>query len=233
MKEGVEISRDVLIENIKAKAVEILTEVQQEYSQLQAIYLWGSVLTDDFDPESSDIDSIAFVDEDTDPELKGQLNNRLGQALPKLRINLLYPSALNGEAPKAITRFVSAESLLYDLPNWRHVAGKVFDKTDFALGKVDLESVIDDVRTNVRNLMERRIKEDGEKYPIKGLARLCYLIHQRNMPFKVFRYGDLIADSTDETREVCEKIMMIKRAGYPKGLIMDNLSLFTDFLKEV
>ena len=227
------ISKETLAEQTKEKAIEILTRIQRENPQLQAIYLWGSVLTDDYDPENSDIDSIAIVDEDTDPDMKDHLNEKLGQELPHLKINFLYPSALNGGEPKTITKFVAAEALLYDLPSWQHVAGRAFRKEEFLLGNIDLESVIAAVITSVNVLMERRIREDGEKYPIKGLARLCYLIHQRHLSFKVFRYADLVPDATDETREVCEKIMLIKKAGYPKTLIMENLRLFTDFLESL
>ena len=231
MKENQEISRGSESESVKERAVEILKEIQEKNPYLQAIYLWGSIITDDYDPETSDIDSIAIVDEDTDPDLKDKLKIELERALPHLKINFLYPSTLNGEAPKTITRFVAAESLLYDMPNWQHVAGRIFKKEDFKLGAADLESVIASTRTSVNVLMERRIKENGENYPIKGIARLCYLMHQRRMPLKAFRYEDLVTDSDDDTREVCEKILQIKKAGWPKNLIVENLPLFTTFLK--
>jgi len=230
MTEDVKISQDPPQESNREKAVEILKKIQHENPYLQAVYLWGSVITNDYDPETSDIDSIAIVDEDTDPDLKDKLKMQLEKALPHLKINFLYPSALNGSEPKTLANFISPEILLYDLPNWQHVAGKEFKKEDFELGAVDLESVINSTLESIHSLIERKKREGSDDYPVKGIARLCYLIHQRRMPLKAFSYADLIPDSDEQTREVCEKIMLIRESGDSKDLIKENIALFTAFL---
>jgi predicted nucleotidyltransferase len=70
-----------------------LTELYGEYAShgMLAAYIWGSVLTSDFDIEKSDLDTLAVVEDSFALELEAMLQNKLALAHPdikKIRLSL-------------------------------------------------------------------------------------------------------------------------------------------------
>lgn len=129
---------------MKDRAITVLTNICKENPFIESIYLWGSITTDEYIEGKSDIDALAFVDESTDISEKKRLNEIVGQQLSGLKINFLYQSELNGEAPKGgLTNVIKPEVILYDFPAWIHVCGQKFNKNDFTAGKASIEKVIE------------------------------------------------------------------------------------------
>lgn len=52
--------------NVKEKVSSILKTVFDEYKDqgVKAIYMWGSIVADHYNPQSSDVDAVAIVDGD-------------------------------------------------------------------------------------------------------------------------------------------------------------------------
>jgi predicted nucleotidyltransferase len=76
---------------------ESLKEIYEKYSSqgMLAVYIWGSVLTPDFNIESSDVDTIAIVYDELDYKFEEIIQKQLALKHPevsKLGFRFLYKS---------------------------------------------------------------------------------------------------------------------------------------------
>ncbi len=101
-----------------------------------SMYLYGSITGQDFNPETSDIDSIAIVNEKVPQEFEKVLQNFIKIEVPhihKFGIRILYTSELISlDKRSALTSFIPPQALLLDFPYWEHVCGQKFLRSDFA-----------------------------------------------------------------------------------------------------
>jgi predicted nucleotidyltransferase len=70
---------------------------------LLSIYLWGSILRDEYKPGISDVDALGVIDENFSEERQGFSNSFLQEHAPELydfRINFIRLTELNGAVPK-------------------------------------------------------------------------------------------------------------------------------------
>jgi predicted nucleotidyltransferase len=219
---------------MKDKAIKILLKIDEKNDYFQAIYLWGSILTDEFNPKSSDIDVIAIVDEDTPISNKELVNRLIAKKLPNMKINFLYPSELNGGSTKdTLARFIPVECIIYDMSSWIHVAGKQFQKTDFSAGRKTIDEVIISNINQIRSRFLPRVNNNDEIYFVKALAKLCYFISQKSHSFKPFRYHDLVTNATDQTQIICVAIVKIKDSGWDQKLMISYISEFQKFVSKI
>lgn len=218
---------------------DILNEVkillQNEFKKnnsFVSIYLWGSILTDEFNPEKSDIDSIGFVYGSSGSFDEGLVRNSLSKQMPQLKINFIYLSKFNdGQIYSDLAKYIPLECVLYDMPFWLNVVGKVFKKEDFILGRRTIDEVILGSVSNIKDSFFPEIKDSNHAFFAKALAKLCYFIHQKNQPLKVFKYGDLLIDSIPETRNLTEIITRIKKSGWNKGVMKGEINdLMVNFI---
>jgi predicted nucleotidyltransferase len=125
--------------DIKEEAKEALKKVYEKYNSLglEAIYLDGSILTRDFNPETSDVDSIGIVADSFPVDLEDIIKIFLAKEYPKINkfgFRLLYKSELNGGPIKAFfSSVIEPQILLSDLPYWELVVGIPFTQKDFKL----------------------------------------------------------------------------------------------------
>ena len=216
---------------MKELSIELLKQLFIEKKYFISIYLWGSILTDEFDTESSDIDAIGIVGDDVPISEKDLLNKTLQTKLARLKINFLYLSELNGgETRESMARFIPIECILYDMPFWLHVAGRKLQKEDFVTGQVSLDKVILSSLEQIRNRFLPVVKPKDQVYFAKAIAKLCYFIHQKIDPAKPFRYHDLIEDATNDTRDACLSIVRMKDASWNIDPI--DLSILIRFISE-
>ena len=216
---------------MKDKAINILLQEFQKNQYFKAIYLWGSITTDEFDSKTSDIDAIGIVEEDTSIQEKDTVNQSISAKLSQLKINFLYPSELNGGPTRdTIASFIPVECILYDMNFWIHVAGTFFKREDFVLGRRSIDEVIAASLSSIKERFLLKIKKEDYVYFIKAVAKLCYFIHQKEQNPKPFRYHDLVSDSSNETRTICESIFLIKESGWDAKLIESELLIFKEFV---
>ena len=108
----------------KLKAIEsVLLKIYSKYKNkgVLSIYLWGTVLTDDFNPTSSDIDSIAIVDNKATEKNNREINKFLKNYSPEyndFKLNYLYLNELNGgEIKSRLAKNIDPHLLLLDFEN--------------------------------------------------------------------------------------------------------------------
>jgi predicted nucleotidyltransferase len=216
---------------MKDKAKDLLFKKFLEYQYIRSIYLWGSITTNEFDSEESDIDSIGIVDEETSISEKQIINQSLSEEIPQLKINFIYMSELDGgQIKESLARVIPVECLLYDMPFWIHVAGTNYKKEDFVLGRVSIETVIESQIKKIKDRYLPRPEKSSYAYFGKALSRLCYFIHQIKDKPKPFTYSDLLNDSTDLTHDICNNLVEAKRRKWNTDYIEANLEILLGFM---
>lgn len=215
------------------KAREILIDLKNKNTFIKSIYLWGSIATGEYVEGKSDIDSIAFVEEDTYPREVDRLNEYIQEqkSLPGLKINMVYKSELNNEPQKSgLTKHIHPTGLLYDFPFWVHVCGEKYQKEDFVAGGATVDEIISIMLKAMRDrFLPVPIPKDYV-YFAKALARIIYFINQKRLPLKPFRYDELINDSQSENIEVAKAINELKLSNWDNSLLEKNIPIFVSFL---
>ncbi len=221
-------------ETILQKAETILREVYKDFrlQGIEAVYLWGSILRDDFHFETGDIDSIAIVDDMVSFELEQEIRMYLIGKVPEIKkfgFRVLYKSELSGGQIKSFLATVqSPKSHILDLPNWKHVAGKKFVPTDFRQTLPTYhEALLDELPE-----MERRARlhQEGvvaeDDYYIKKIAQLLDLLQKDKGARGAFSYSNLISRAEGEMEtQVAATLNEIKLNSYNPQIIKkyDNL----------
>ncbi len=219
---------------MKENAIKVLLRVYSNNSYIQSVYMWGSILTDEFRPDKSDIDVIAIVDENTLITNNDTLNKSLASEFPNMKINFLYPSELNGATSKGkLTKFIPAECILYDMPSWLLIAGKKFQKTDFVLGHKTIDDIIVGSLNSIKSRFIPKVQDGDQVYFVKAVARLCYFIHQKNHSEMTFRYKDLAIYADYITKDACTSIIKIIDSGWDKKVIDTNTAFFQEFVTQL
>lgn len=212
--------------NSKEKAVEVLNKIYNNHKEngLEAVYLWGSVVTGGFNEENSDIDSIGIVSSDatvTESDFEEDLKN---SGFKEFHLRLISEDDLkSGEINKEniITTVIFPRVLLFDLPNWELVVGKDLKIEDFTDNPPTIKEVINHKLDKVfRDKWEdfNNVQPELFQYHLKGLLRF---IHYR----QIDRGSDSnfsmqkIEENADEfEKEIIEIFKESKSNNYDKEL---------------
>lgn len=222
---------------MKEKSEAILKSVYQKYSSrgIVSIYLWGSILTKDFDEEKSDIDSIAFVEDSTPVELQKTISDELARSdIPRLHINFIYLGEFDsGSIKGGLSGVIEPRLLLLDFPNWKYVAGKRFKVKDFGLKKPNYKQAIE---MHLQNIKRRQWQEVSKVSPferiyfIKEIARLIYAVQSNRASNKApFSYIEILKRANKEEKPVVEAVNEL-RANNSKISFDRFVPIFQEFL---
>jgi len=170
------------------KAKKALKDVYEKYKDegVLSVYIWGSILTDDFNPETSDIDTIAIVEDRLPIDRENEMKEYVRSAYPELDeifIRFLYLSELDGGSAKApLAKVILPPILLLEMPSWLYVDGEDFKNTDFSIQPPTFQEAIR-IRLN-RKQKEgwydvANIPKDLHLYFLKGLVRIIDLLHKK------------------------------------------------------
>jgi predicted nucleotidyltransferase len=222
-----------------AKAETALRRVYKDYRKrgIVAIYLWGSVLSRDYRYGKSDIDAIAIVRDTLPLKYEKKIKEFLGAKIENFRIRFLYIGELNGKQIKSnLATFIDPRLLLYDLPHWRHVAGKIFKRKDFMSSDLDARGAIQLTIAQIykRNLPELKMQIGREKYSIliKALARLCHYLQSQNGKPHSFSYFRLRKTTNHDTQSIVMRLLKLRNRGWDRKIFMKELPRFIRFLAE-
>jgi predicted nucleotidyltransferase len=221
---------------MKEKARKLLQQIYTKYLSTgeNGVYLYGSILRDDFDPETSDIDGIAIVDDNVPLELREKILSELTAAMPELKkigFQLLYKSELNGGEPKGrIAKVISPKALLLEMPYWEHVAGKIFLPKDFPPTNFS-EAVADEMRIAVSRGWSdvKNVEEEKYEFFTKLLIYILYLQDEEVNGAKPFSY-DIIRKLQIP---LSEALLETKAAQYNKTVFQKNIPIFQKFIDQL
>ncbi|MEI6835442.1 MAG: hypothetical protein WCK59_01295 [Candidatus Falkowbacteria bacterium] len=224
-------------QKIITEATNILADIFKKYHDrgIEAIYLWGSVLSSkDFNQISSDIDSIAIVKDSLDFAVEKELNDyiKIQNKGIDLKIRFLYISELNGGPSKGFTtKYINYKILLFDLKFWHHVVGQKYSEKDFSLKKITNNEVaiLKLKEISKLHLPARTYPYTDYKYFLKALARFCYFIQGASCTFS---YNDTLNSADKECQFIMKKIIKIKENDWDLKMFTKELPIFINFLNK-
>jgi hypothetical protein len=188
---------------------------QYESQGIETVYIWGSILTPDFNPITSDVDTIAIVNDQFDIELESKIQNELTIKYPevyKFGFRLLYKSELDtGVSKGALGLIGNPALLLLDLPTWHWVCGTKLAQNDFDLPVPVYSQAI---KLRYKNTNERwsdinAIGPEEVQYFVKQILRIIHLklLQKENIPYTIFSYSLVkeiaIGTSDEELVNIC------------------------------
>ncbi|MDO8571395.1 MAG: hypothetical protein Q7R79_01835 [bacterium] len=222
---------------------EALVQLYEKYKRkgVLSIYIWGSILTEDFNSQTSDIDAIAIVDDSFSYELKKDMKTEVLNTYPNLvsfSINIVYASELNGGPIKAgVASVIYPKLLLLDLPNWFHVAGRQFTQKDFQVSVPTYDEAISVELLRIKNdhwETVEDIPEDKRKYFIKKLARIVDLIQKQRGNKEVFSYSKIVKESQNATtpleQMIARAVVANRNSSWDSDVFRQSTPLFQEFI---
>lgn len=223
--------------NMKEQAELELNKIYNRYSDqgILSLYLWGSILTNDFDGEKSDIDSIAFVEDSTPMELQKTISDELAQSdIPRLHLNFIYLGEFNNSPIRSgLSGVIDPRLLLLDFPYWKHVAGKRLKVKDFSLKKPNYKQATD---IHLQNIKRRQWQDVSKVSPferiyfIKEIARLIHVVQLNRVSNKApFSYIDILKRANKDEKPVVEAVNEL-RANNSKISFDRFVPIFQEFL---
>lgn len=217
-----------------------LKQIYDSYSSrgILAVYIWGSLLTPDFNPESSDVDTIAIVEDNFDfseEEVQKQLVLQHPE-IKKLGFRLVYKSELDTGVTKGVLGAIGNPALLLlDLPTWQWAGGIKFTQKDFAL---PVPTFTEAIRLRYQNTQERwpdlnLLKPEKLQYLVKQILRIVHLIHleRKNLPYTLFSYSSIKETSrgTPEA-DIVDICLEIKASKWDFDLFKSHIETFKKFI---
>ena len=225
---------------MKEKAKKILEEIYEKYHSqgLEAIYLWGSVITHDFNPETSDVDSIGIVEDFADSKIEDEIKKYLAATYPEIHkfgFRLLYKSELNGGPSRAfLSSVITPQLLLLDLPCWELAAGNPFTQKDF---KLSVPSFGDAIKLHVESLHKfqwtvvKDIPENRQGQFLKEVARIIDVQQKMQGIEYPFSYSNILENSKEGVdRDITEALIECKRSKWDSSVFKKYVTLFQEYV---
>lgn len=226
----------------KIKQVEsTLKEIYKEYKNrgLLSIYLWGSILTNDYNAKSSDIDSIAIVDKNAKVQDNEKINNFLEVHFPNedFKLNYLYLDELSGGKIKSsLAKVICPKLLLLDFKNWKLVIGKKHSRKNFKIKEINFDEA---VQLNLKAVKKNHLPlfEKGDfkatPYFVKNLMKVCYYLNQKDKGEHIFMYKELLKKTPKERRAIVKILLQIRKNNWDETLMKKNLSVLINFIESL
>ncbi len=227
---------------MKEKAESVLKEISSRYLEkgIEAVYLWGSILRDDFNSETSDIDSIGIANDPTPFELEDEIKQEIQKLMPevnKFGFRLLYKSELSGEKIKSLlATYISPESHILDLPNWKHIAGKEFSQSDFLKTlptyNQAIISEVPSLRVHVKDI--DNIAEKDYLQLTKKLAQIVDLIQKERGAKGAFSYSKMLERAQGQKEQnIANAIVEVKKSNYSPEIFREHLQTIKEFISYI
>lgn len=216
----------------------ILKEIYKEYKNkgILSIYLWGSILTKDYNFKSSDIDSIAIVNKNAKAKDNEQINRLLKTRFPEedFKLNYLYLDELNGGKIKSrLAKVICPKLLILDFKNWKLIIGKRYSRKNFKLKKIDFDEAVQLNLDAIKKYHLPLFKKGDFKvtpYFIKNLMKICHYLNQKDIGEHTFMYKELLKKSPRERKKIVRILLSIKNHKWDKFLTKKNLPFLMGFI---
>lgn len=223
---------------MKKTPEQALIEIFAEYKDqgLLSLYLYGSILTKDYNEGESDIDSIGFASEEMPLALENEIKNKLCEKsdFDKFGFRLLYKSELDTGVIKGnLASFIHPQLLLLDFPHWKHVAGQIFSRSHFSLVDIDTAGAVK-IRLNhlikIEDGSYKTAPGDRHILFLKVLARIIFHLQRERGYSEPFSYSSVFSHSNAEERPVAEAILICKKNKWNELIFKENEAIYKNFI---
>jgi predicted nucleotidyltransferase len=202
---------------------------------LVSIYLWGSIITPDFNPETSDIDAVAFLSDNADFKKLNEIRRWLPDKNPnlvRLQVNFFYVSELTKEKPvrSRLGRLSTPEQAIYDFPFWQYVCGERINGAAFPDVKPK-QFLIDQIKV-VQEREEWAVNPktpNDIQYYCKSLVWLCWAVQKLHHQKSVFSWKTLDRQATKETRQLVDMLVRLKQSGWNQDVLKEKLPTLIEY----
>jgi hypothetical protein len=225
-------------ERVKDEVRAILRELYETYQArgVLSLYLYGSITGSDFDPHTSDVDSIAICEASVSLDMEAEMQQFLAQRAPdihKFGTRILYLDELKDLSERSnLTYFIRIQSLILDFPFWEYVAGTVFKAADFpAVSHEDGIRAMQSVLTKWDWNDVAHVQKDKIQNYAKVLARMLWNIDGSRGRIYRFSYSAL-ADREDGYAGVAAAILDLKSRNWDEETFARHKALFQSFVQE-
>jgi hypothetical protein len=223
---------------MKKAPEQALTEIFDEYKNqgLISLYLYGSILTEDYNEGESDIDSIGFASEDMPLALENEIKDKLCEKtdFDKFGFRLLYKSELDTGIIKGnLANFIHPQLLLLDFPYWKPVAGQVFLRSDFSLTDIDTAGAVKIRLDHLVKIEDGSFKTaPGNRHILflKVLARIMFHLQSKRGCSGPFSYSSVFSHSNEEEKPVAEAILTCKKSKWDELTFKENEAIYKNFI---
>lgn len=208
-------------ESTKQLAEKVLSAAFEEFSSkgVRSLYLWGSILRDDWDPKVSDVDALALIDDSATLDIQDELNAYLQRHAPEIKdfgVQALYRSELDGAVPRTFMASVmprSVNHMLLMFPDFEFVAGTHFTREDFS--EEDM-SIAEEVSGAARSAKEKLEKLDDpsrniRKDLVKNILWLAYFRAWQEKGRFPLNYNSLPVEVLPEDRGIIDLVADARR----------------------
>jgi hypothetical protein len=209
---------------------------QNQKQGLLSIYLWGSIVTDDYRPVVSDIDAMGIIDSKADEKnfvTDKNILSKLG-APPGMGFQVLYLDELEKGEPRGwMGHTIHPRRLLLDFPAWVHVAGSTFKRHDFPIDDLNANEAVAYI---VREITNRHYgptpmaTPKAHHYMCKLLFRLCYQLNQLEATYP-FSYSNVSRFSNVETQKIIEPLTKLREKQWNLEDFRKHEKLFQEFVE--
>lgn len=209
---------------------------QNQKQGLLSIYLWGSIVTDDYRPDVSDIDAMGIIDSKADENNFVTSKNTLSKlgAPPGMGFRVLYLDELEKGEPRGwMGHTIHPRRLLLDFPTWAHVMGRTFQRHDFPIDDLSPNEAVAYV---VREIIKRHYGPmpsgipNEHYYVCKSLFRLCYQLNQLETTYP-FSYSNVGRFANAETKKIIEPLMELREKQWDLENFRKHEKLFQEFVE--
>jgi predicted nucleotidyltransferase len=207
---------------------------------VRAVYLWGSIVRPDFDPQCSDIDAVLISEGPALEETCRRLALAVTESQPALRhfkARPLYREDLDGAPPRSeLARLIHPKILLADFASWWLVCGRRLTYKDFGLAPASLDEILalrlEALRRRLRTHQENPAAEPAQ-YILKEAAFICHALHQLRVGPHPFSYPALLTHAEKRTREVAEAVVALREGGWEDEACRRALGLAKSLLARI
>ena len=207
---------------------------------VQAIFLWGSILRLDFDADSSDIDCVAIGGPNAEDanllELRDNARAKHHE-LAHLNLRRLYLCDLNGEEPNSeLARLIDPRLLLADFPTWLWVWGRHLSLSNFRLRPCTLQEAYSIRLLALRRRLQRCLdvrRTEPPRYVLKEAGYLIHVIHQLSRDIHPFSYTELEKRSDEMTKNLSRAIVSARAHGWPEDECEGAVPLILNLLDQI
>lgn len=240
MLKYIEMEKESLINLVSQSLREIFKEDSSK--GILSIYIWGSIITPDFNPESSDIDTIAIVNDEiksgSEEEIQKQLELKHPE-IKKLGFRLVYKSEFDTGITKGTLGSIGNPALLLlDLPTWHWVCGTKFSQKDFALPVPTYDEAI---KLRYENTKERwpeitLIKPEQIQYFVKQILRIIHLqqLKRAGLSYTIFSYTSVKKNASGKPEEGLVNIcLQIKSSKWNFGEFEKHKDAFKEYISNL
>jgi predicted nucleotidyltransferase len=219
------------------KGLETLFAIYKDKG-ITSIYLYGSITGPDFDPENSDIDSIAIARTSTPMSLEKEMIDFLSETcpdIPHFGTRILYYEELQTAQSRgsSLTTYLPPEALLLDLPYWEYIVGEKLNPNDLA--PVSYQEGLEAMKGVLRKWHwedNSLVTPDKAGNYLKVIARAIWMIDGLKQNTYPFSYS-VLAKRTDEYASLANSILEIKKNNWSYEAFFAQKDLFQVFVLNI